>query len=210
MLAHIKTCKFISTDDRTLIILTCKPSAAPTNNIPPLYPSTSLHISSTVTPVPLSTQNSSRPIKRSKSLHGASPGGIQYLTHTLSASQLQEEFSADLCKLLIALNTAWVAAENPSLHRFIHKWVGPEVVVEDRRILSGRVLDREVERVENGVISKVSGKLATGQCDGFKNVAKSSVVSTMMSVEYEVSQIIVTAGEATRLTIALAIPGTNT
>ena len=210
MLAHIKTCKFISTDDRTLIILTCKPSAAPTNNIPPLYPSTSLHISSTVTPVPLSTQNSSRPIKRSKSLHGASPGGIQYLTHTLSASQLQEEFSADLCKLLIALNTAWVAAENPSLHRFIHKWVGPEVVVEDRRILSGRVLDREVERVENGVISKVSRKLATGQCDGFKNVAKSSVVSTMMSVEYEVSQIIVTAGEATRLTIALAIPGTNT
>ena len=210
MLAHIKTCKFISTNDQTLIILTCKPSAAPTNNIPPLYPSTSLHISSMVTPVLLSTQNSSQPIKRSKSLYGASPGGIQYLMHTLSASQLQEEFSTNLCKLLIALNTAWVAAKNPLLHRSIHKWVGPEVIMEDRQILSGWVLDWEVEWVEKGVISKVSWKLVTGQCDGFKNVAKSSVVSTMMSVEYEVSQVIVTAGEVMRLTLALAIPCTNT
>jgi len=137
MLPHIKICKYISTDDCTLIILTCKPLAALINNISPPSPSTSLCVSSTVTPIPLSTQNSARPIKRSKSLHGVSPGGIQHLTHTLSASQLQEEFSADLCKLLIALNTAWVAAESPSLHRFVHKWVGPEVIVEDRQILSG-------------------------------------------------------------------------
>ncbi|KDR69467.1 hypothetical protein GALMADRAFT_104095 [Galerina marginata CBS 339.88] len=83
------------------------------------------------------------------------------------------------------MNTPWVAAENPSFHRFIHKWVGPEVTVQDRRILSGRVLDQEVKKVDDVIRGKVHGKMATGQNDGFKNVAKSSVVSSLMTVEYE-------------------------
>jgi hypothetical protein len=83
---------------------------------------------------------------------------------------------------------AWVAAEKPGLHRFIQKWVGPEVVVQDRRILSGKVLDKEVKKVEDAVHHKVQGKSATGQCDGWKNVAKSSIVSSVMSIENIVSK----------------------
>lgn len=187
MIAHIKRCKFISSDDRTHLLLTYKPLAAPKSpvNAVSLSPSQSLSVPAAVAPA--ITQGNSRPVNRSQSLRGVAQGGVKLLASTLSASQLQEEFSADLCKLLIALNTAWVAADNPSLHRFIHKWVGSEVVVQDRRILSGRVLDQEVRRVEDVVVGKVHGKVATGQCDGWKNVAKSSVVSTMMSVENEVS-----------------------
>ncbi|KIM35265.1 hypothetical protein M413DRAFT_79560, partial [Hebeloma cylindrosporum] len=47
----------------------------------------------------------------------------------------------------------------------------------------GRVLDKEVQKVKYGVRQKVEGKLATGQCDGWKNVAKSSIVSSVMTVE---------------------------
>ncbi|KAF8148462.1 ribonuclease H-like domain-containing protein, partial [Crassisporium funariophilum] len=53
-----------------------------------------------------------------------------------------------------------------------------EIVVEDWQIVSGQILDQDVQQVEDGVISKVCGKLATGQCNGFKNAAKSRVVST--------------------------------
>ena len=74
------------------------------------------------------------------------------------------------------------------LHRFIQKWVGLEVVVQDRRILSGKVLDKEAQKVEDAIRRKVQGKLATGQCDGWKNVAKSSIVSSVMSVENVVSK----------------------
>ncbi len=187
MLAHIKKCRYISADDRTHALLSSRPSitAGSPKTVAPSSPLASLHVGA----IPFTFPNH-QPLKRSKSLHvGASRGGIQTLAKTLSASQLQDEFSSDLCKLFIATNTPWVAAENPSFHRFIHKWVGSNIVVQDRRILSGRVLDKEVERVEVEVKAKVQGKMATGQCDGWKNVAKSSVVSTLMSVENEVSQI---------------------
>jgi hypothetical protein len=112
------------------------------------------------------------------------------LAKTLSPSDLQDEFSADLCRLLIELNTAWAAADRPGLHRFIQKWVGPEVVVQDRRILSGKVLDQEVQKVEEVIRRKVQGKLATGECDGWKNVAKSNVVTSVMTVDGVVSKTI--------------------
>jgi hypothetical protein len=122
MLAHVKKCRFISSDNCTYIILTCrKPDKIPPHVSVP-SPLASLHVSTAAATVaPVAVQNYSHPVKRSKSLQGITSGGIQTLAKTLSASQLQEEFSADLAKLLIALNTAWVAADNPSLHRFINK-----------------------------------------------------------------------------------------
>lgn len=143
------------------------------------------------TSIPLSRTNKrTTSIRRSQSLHDGAlaGGGMRSLAKALSPSDLQDEFSADLCRLLIELNTGWVAADRPGLHRFIQKWVGPEVVVQDRRILSGKVLDQEVQKVEDAIHRKVQGKLATGQCDGWENVAKSSIVSSVMSVENVVSK----------------------
>lgn len=73
----------------------------------------------------------------------SSGGGVRSLAKIFSPSELQDEFSADLCRLLMELNTTWAATDRPGLHRFIRKWVGTEVVVQDRRILSGKVLDKE-------------------------------------------------------------------
>jgi hypothetical protein len=71
----------------------------------------------------------------------------------------------------------------------MQKWVGG-VAVQDRRIMSGRILDGEVQKAEQQVIDKVKGKMATGQCDGWDNVAKTHVVTSMMTVEHEVSNCI--------------------
>ena len=60
--------------------------------------------------------------------------------------------------------------------------------MQDRRILSDRVLDKEVRKVEEVIRRKVQGKLATGECDEWKNVAKSNVVTSVMTVDGVVSK----------------------
>jgi len=191
MVAHARKCYYISPDAQTSILLAFRPQEqiqAPSPRPPSDQLSSSpsaQQIDTVATRFQVSPSTNPRPVKRTRSLHSLAQGGIKHLVRSLAPSQLQEEFSADLCKLFISTNTAWYAAENPSLHRFVHKWVGSEVVVQDRRILSGRVLDNEVKKVEEALAKKVRGKEATGQCDGWKNVAKSSVISTMMSVENE-------------------------
>ncbi|KAF8964937.1 hypothetical protein BDZ97DRAFT_2001757 [Flammula alnicola] len=196
MKTHVKQCKNMSDDERTLALLSATKAAPrlPSQNI--TGPSTFrvAPISSPVTSAATHVQvvstagknSNSNPIRRSRSLYDnslASGGGVRSLAKNLSPSDLQDEFSADLCRLLIELNTAWAAADRPGLHRFIHKWVGPEVAVQDRRILSGRVLDKEVKKVEAAIRLIVQGKLATGECDGWKNVAKSNVITSLMTVD---------------------------
>lgn len=47
-------------------------------------------------------------------------------------------------------------------------------------------MNEQVKKVKENIKVKVQGKLVTGKCDGWKNIAKTSVVTTMMSVENEV------------------------
>ncbi|KIK87039.1 hypothetical protein PAXRUDRAFT_77865, partial [Paxillus rubicundulus Ve08.2h10] len=47
------------------------------------------------------------------------------------------------------------------------------------------VLDEESEKVINEMEGKVKGRFTTGQCDGWKNVSKSSIIGTMVNVEYK-------------------------
>lgn len=104
----------------------------------------------------------------------------------LAPDLLQKEFEDDFCRVLIAINTAWVAADNHVLRAFMGKWVSHPVTVPNRRIVSGRVLERVAEGVETSVAVTVAGKMGTGQSDGWKNVAKTHLVSSLMSVENEV------------------------
>ena len=96
------------------------------------------------------------------------------------------EFEDDFCRVLIAINTAWVAADNRVLRSFMNKWVSHPVTTPNRRIVSGRVLERVAEGVEKSVALTVAGKMGTGQSDGWKNVAKTHLVSSLMSVENQV------------------------
>lgn len=118
----------------------------------------------------LPTENEDRGPKRRKS----------------SPSRNQGEFEGDLCNWFVACGVLWNAANNPQTRIFSSKWLSDDVVIPDRRILSGRILNEQAKKVEENIKVKVQGKLATGQCDGWKNVAKTSVVTTVMSVENEV------------------------
>ncbi|KIM89370.1 hypothetical protein PILCRDRAFT_61066, partial [Piloderma croceum F 1598] len=48
-------------------------------------------------------------------------------------------------------------------------------------------LDSVVNKVKEKVISKVKGKRAMGQCDGWDNIVKTHVVTSMITVEHEVT-----------------------
>ena len=100
--------------------------------------------------------------------------------------ELQNEFNDNFLKLLVANGSPWLFANNPEMRIFADKWITPGAVIPDRKQLSGRILDKEVKSVEDRMKLKIQGKVGTGQCDGWKNNAKKSVVSTMVTVENEV------------------------
>jgi hypothetical protein len=89
-----------------------------------------------------------------------------------------------MLKLFVFCGFARNSANDPQI-AFVEKYI-PGAKVPDRRVLSGRILDGEVAKVEERIV----GKMATGQCDGWKNVAKTSVVTSMITVEHEVSMVI--------------------
>jgi len=97
----------------------------------------------------------------------------------------QNDFNDDLLNVFVANNFSWNSANNPEFIKFMTKWI-PEAMVPDRRTLLGSILDRQSQRVETRMKDKLNGKLATGQCDGWKNNAKASVVAMMVTVDNEV------------------------
>ncbi|KIJ07991.1 hypothetical protein PAXINDRAFT_50665, partial [Paxillus involutus ATCC 200175] len=51
--------------------------------------------------------------------------------------------------------------------------------------MSGWLLDNHVAQVDRRTRERVEGGLATGQCDGWKNIAKRALVTSMMSINFE-------------------------
>ncbi|KAJ7721951.1 ribonuclease H-like domain-containing protein [Mycena maculata] len=100
----------------------------------------------------------------------------------------QEEFAQDLCKLFVACNISWNSAANPQLNLFFSKYV-PEAKIPDRRVLSGRVLDSLALQAETGMKSIVTGRLGTGQCDGWKSGAKAAIITTSVTVDIQLYMI---------------------
>ncbi|KAF8969026.1 hypothetical protein BDZ97DRAFT_1602531, partial [Flammula alnicola] len=100
-------------------------------------------------------------------------------------SREQGKFERDVCEWFVACGIIWNAANNPQMNLFSAKWFPKNGVVPDRRILSGRVLDGHIQKVEDRVEAKVKGKFAMGQCDEWKNIAKTNVITTVMTVENE-------------------------
>ncbi|KAI0045469.1 hypothetical protein FA95DRAFT_1456676, partial [Auriscalpium vulgare] len=92
-------------------------------------------------------------------------------------------FEADLCLLLIASNTAWWSVAHPYWKQWFAKYV-PGSLLPGREQLSGRILDQQADRVVEGMKVEVKGRYGTGQCDGWKNVAKASLIGSMVNVEY--------------------------
>ncbi|KAK7678908.1 hypothetical protein QCA50_018048 [Cerrena zonata] len=99
------------------------------------------------------------------------------------SNELQEQFRAELCMLLIATNTAWWAVDHPYVHWWFSHWL-PGAQIPGRKLISGGILDDLARNVENEMKMKVGEKFGTGQCDGWKNIAKTSLIASMINVEY--------------------------
>lgn len=101
-------------------------------------------------------------------------------------SAILSEFHADLCWLMVSALVSWRAVELPYWQYFFQKWV-PGAVLPSREVISGRILNEEVAKADLEMRKKVQSHYGTGQCDGWKNVAKSSLITGMINIEYQVS-----------------------
>lgn len=103
-------------------------------------------------------------------------------------AQRQNDFNHDIVRLFSACELSWYLLDWPEFCHFTAKWI-PNVKLPDRRTASGPLLEAEVKRITESTKNCVSGKLANYQCDGWKNVAKVNVISSMIVVENEVRPI---------------------
>ncbi|KAF5368688.1 hypothetical protein D9615_010307 [Tricholomella constricta] len=106
------------------------------------------------------------------------------LPHSRFSRSTQDEFNADLCRLLVVCNIAWWAVENPYWRGFFNKWL-PNALLPGRKELSDRVLNEEADKVIREMLPQVKNGYGTGQCDGWKNIAKTSLIASTMNVEYK-------------------------
>lgn len=111
------------------------------------------------------------------------PVCLVYNPETFWTRQRTTLFAAMLCRLMIVCNIPWYAVERPYWRYFFDFWM-PSVPMLGREELSGRILDEEAGKCEAAMKSAVQGKFATGQCDGWKDIVKTSIIAVMMNVEY--------------------------
>ncbi|KAI0363380.1 hypothetical protein BV20DRAFT_958420, partial [Pilatotrama ljubarskyi] len=97
--------------------------------------------------------------------------------------QTQDEFEADLCRLFVACNIAWAAVDHPFFRVFFSRWLS-QAIIPNRKALSGRILDKEAERVAASMKDASRGRFATGQCDGWKNITRESLAASTVNIEY--------------------------
>ncbi|KAH9916937.1 ribonuclease H-like domain-containing protein, partial [Amylocystis lapponica] len=190
---HAVGCGFVDPADLTRVKDEVA-AVAHTNseNEPPsrhTHPSTQLSQQPTlVSPLqflPVGSQSSSssagdRPLKRARTGNSAlsdAPAPWTAAHHDI--------FASDICRMFVSCGMSWNMANNTEMQLFMEKWI-PGSRVPDRRTLSGTYLNRAISDVQDRTRQKVAGKVATGQCDGWKNIAKTSVVTSVMTVEREV------------------------
>ncbi|KAK6974145.1 hypothetical protein R3P38DRAFT_2472543, partial [Favolaschia claudopus] len=100
------------------------------------------------------------------------------------SAEQQEEFGPDLCRLFVACGWSWNAVDNPQFKIFFQKYL-PAAILPSRRILSGRILDQESNKVIQRTRLQIEGKLATYSEDGWSNIAKTHMNTSLLSVDCE-------------------------
>ncbi|RDX44053.1 hypothetical protein OH76DRAFT_1360237, partial [Lentinus brumalis] len=72
----------------------------------------------------------------------------------------------------------------PYWRHFFEKWI-PGVPLPTRQALAGRICDAEADRIIDNMKARLRGRYSTGQSDGWKNIAKTSIIASMVNAEYE-------------------------
>ncbi|KAJ7101760.1 hypothetical protein C8R44DRAFT_528061, partial [Mycena epipterygia] len=93
-----------------------------------------------------------------------------------------QEFGQGLCRLFASCGWSWKAISNPQFKLFFDKYL-PAAKLPDRRVLSGRILDKEADKAIARTRQLIEGKLAIYSEDGWMNIAKTHVDTSMLSVE---------------------------
>ena len=145
--------------------------------------STSLTVATTPA-IELPNGSGERPAKRQKS--DALQQNFVIVSSKRWSPNRQHDFHRNMCDLFVSCGLAWNTASNPQFEIFCRKWI-PGSVVPDRRELARRVLTERVRDVEGDIKQRVKGQLATGQCDGWKNIAKMPLIASMITVGCQVS-----------------------
>jgi hypothetical protein len=96
-----------------------------------------------------------------------------------------EAFNQDLTRAIVSTNIPFNVVTNPAFQQFLRTWAA-DPPIASRQVLSGRHLKKLVRDIENKAQTRMKGKLGMGQCDGWKNVAKTSIVATMVTIENQV------------------------
>ena len=98
----------------------------------------------------------------------------------------QDRFARDIVDLFVAIGLPFQALDNPQLEKFTKTWI-PGMQLPSPKVAGSRVLTERVAEVEKLIQKRVEGKLAMGQCDGWKNISKTPVIAMVMTVEGKVS-----------------------
>lgn len=70
----------------------------------------------------------------------------------------QQEFAANLCRLVVAYNMAWWSVDHPYFRLFFRRYV-PNAHIPGRKMISGHILDEEVSKLEAGMKAEVKGRM---------------------------------------------------
>ena len=103
------------------------------------------------------------------------------------SKELQTRFESDICKLWIANGWSWNSINSPQTRMFFDAW-RPEAKLPDRHKLSGPVLRSKVETANVLMREAVKGQTTTGMSDGWKNIRRTSLLASMLSVNYKVCE----------------------
>ncbi|KAF8703671.1 hypothetical protein RHS03_06185, partial [Rhizoctonia solani] len=96
----------------------------------------------------------------------------------------QTWFESALCRVAASAGWSWHSLNDPEWIDMMQR-LRPDLKVPGRRTLAGRILNDEVNKVMDELRKLVGGRVATGMCDGWKNIKKDSLIASMITVDYE-------------------------
>ncbi|KAE9405053.1 hypothetical protein BT96DRAFT_988883 [Gymnopus androsaceus JB14] len=94
------------------------------------------------------------------------------------------EFHAGILCLIALGCLSFKFVNNPKWNHFTHKWI-PGAPIVDQRILSGPILTAEVKHITAATREVIGGQFTMYQADNWKNIAKTSVITSMLIVNHK-------------------------
>ena len=121
--------------------------------------------------------------------HETPVSGLTLQTTQTQSSTQQTRFEEYICRIACSNGWSWNSLNNPEFLEMIAE-IRPDLKVPNRHALGGRLLESQVMNAKTQLKNHVQSGLATGMCDGWKNVSKTSLLASMATVNYQVNKFI--------------------